>query len=322
MTLNSAEARRKRLRELLGDRFIAHRGGNTRSDCFAGELMPENSLAAFERTATRAKEKQQNVVVETDVMRCKDGFAIVHGDTGKNGKQDCWLGKITREQGYVQDYTLSELQSVRMGIRAYGEHKLDLKHAVDKTTILSLESCLQHALIKLQLGLQLEIKSVENPQNDGKDIAVLMNRLIPQDHPARAKICILSSDREVLAGFRSVAPDVPLGWLIKSVDEPYKKGNVFTDNWEKFVSHPVKPPGEYDYIHFAEADGLSPAIANVLPVPFAVGGCNDPAVAQRMLAQGALAVGADNMAVSDFINKNRSLRNGPKKNGGYKHRQD
>ena len=304
MTLDLSEAREKRLRELLRDRFIAHRGGDTRADCLTGAVMPENSLAAFEQTAKRAKEKQQNMVVETDVMRCKDGFAIVHGDTGRNGKLDCWLGKITDKKGYVQDYTLSELQSVRMGIRAYDWLKTIrpcLKHTLEKTTILSLESCLQHVLLELGLGLQLEIKSVENAQNDGKDIATLINRIIPPDHPARIKICVLSSDREVLAGFRSISPDVPLGWLVKSVKSPYKKSNVFTDDWNKFVSHPIKAPGEYDHIHFAEAHGLSPAIAGALPVLFIVGGCNDAAVAQRMLDLGALAVGADNMAVHDAI---------------------
>jgi glycerophosphoryl diester phosphodiesterase len=51
---------------LFRDGFIAHRGGDTHSDWLTGAIMPENSLAAFEQAATRAKEKQQNMVVETD----------------------------------------------------------------------------------------------------------------------------------------------------------------------------------------------------------------------------------------------------------------
>ena len=117
-------------------------------------------------------------------MSCvaKMDLPAVHGDTGKNGKMDCWLGKITGEQGYVQDYTLAQLHTIRMGIRAYGWLKKIrpyVRHSIEKTTIISLESCLQHVLLDLQLGLQLEIKSVENLGSDGKDIAIRMNQLIP-----------------------------------------------------------------------------------------------------------------------------------------------
>ena len=44
-----------------------------------------------------------------------------------------------------------------------------------------------------------------------------------------------------------------------------------------------------------------PPPSRALPVLFIVGGCNDPVVAQRMLDQGALAVGADNMAVCEVL---------------------
>lgn len=75
--------------------IVAHRGDAKRA--------PESTLPAFVSAVAVGAD-----TIEFDVHLTKDGKLVVHHDT--------YLGRTERATGYIGDYTLSELQSLDVGV--------------------------------------------------------------------------------------------------------------------------------------------------------------------------------------------------------------
>lgn len=91
----------------LVGRLYAHRG-------LHGKGVPENTLTAFERAAARG------CGIELDVRRTKDGELVIFHDEK--------LERLCGQKGGVGDYTLSELQTMRLSGSA--EHMPTLLEAL------------------------------------------------------------------------------------------------------------------------------------------------------------------------------------------------
>lgn len=75
-------------------RKIAHRG------IYDNKLVPENSILAFEKAINKKE------MIELDVHLTKDNYVVVfHDDT---------LDRMTNKKGNIKDYTLEELNSIKL----------------------------------------------------------------------------------------------------------------------------------------------------------------------------------------------------------------
>ena len=94
LSIRPYNKRKKQLRSLFKQKYIAHRG------LFKEPDVPENSLAAFEEAV------RQGYPIELDVQLSRDGKLVVfHDDT---------LKRMCHVQGRVRDKSLRELKSLRL----------------------------------------------------------------------------------------------------------------------------------------------------------------------------------------------------------------
>ena len=122
----------------LIDNVIAHRG------IFDNEKIPENSIKSFKAAINK------KYVIEFDVHLTKDKKIVVFHDMN--------LDRMTKEKGNIKDYTLSELQKIKL---------LDTNY-----TIPSLDEVLTliDGKVPILIELKYDVKGFELPK-------LLLNRL-------------------------------------------------------------------------------------------------------------------------------------------------
>ncbi|WLV23501.1 glycerophosphodiester phosphodiesterase family protein [Aciduricibacillus chroicocephali] len=115
--------------------IIAHRG--------ASNFAPENTLPAFQLAWEMGAD-----AIETDLHLTKDGIPVlIHDET---------VNRTTNGRGYVQDFTLAELQMLDAGAK--------FSAAYSGTGILDLATFLQWAKPKpLKLNLELKNNKIDYP---------------------------------------------------------------------------------------------------------------------------------------------------------------
>ena len=132
--------RKHRDRELLGGKFIAHRGFHNKK-----EGIPENSLLSFEKAI------EKNLPIEIDIHLTRDGKVVVFHDD--NTKRMCGIDRK------VEEYTLEEIK------------KLKLLSTDQK--IPTLEECLE--LVDGKVFLLIEFKVVDG---NAKELCKAANEIL------------------------------------------------------------------------------------------------------------------------------------------------
>ncbi len=152
--------------------IYAHRG--------ASEYYPENTLSSFAAGVDMGANG-----IETDVQMTKDGYLVLFHD-------DCMKEK-TGFEGAIKDYTLGELDSVRIENKKYGR--------VDR--IMLFEDFLRYfAWRDLTLAIELKMDGIAAPVID-----------LIKKYNALDKCIITSFSYKALEEARAYDSEVKLGWL-------------------------------------------------------------------------------------------------------------
>jgi glycerophosphoryl diester phosphodiesterase len=188
-----------------------HRGG-----AWAG--FPENCIATFERTLTYTY-----AMFEIDPRYTKDGAIVIHHDPT--------LERTTTGKGRVVDFTLAELQQLRLK---------DLDGKPTEHRLPTLDEVIGWARGKAILVL------------DQKDVPPVDSARIIARHRAESFVMlIVSSFKEVQAVYRE-NPNVMMEVMIpnRAKAEEFDTLGVPWRNVIAFVGHvPAEDPALYEYIH-------------------------------------------------------------------------
>ncbi|MGI6279828.1 MAG: glycerophosphodiester phosphodiesterase [Acutalibacteraceae bacterium] len=150
----------------------------------ASEYLPENTLLAFYTGIYMGANG-----IETDVRKTKDGKLILfHDDT---------LERVTGESGAVEDYTYKELQNFHVKKNGF----------YDKIPLF--EDFLQHLSHQnLTFAIELKGEGVE------EEIAELLRK-----YDMANKTVVTSFSFEYISKFRLLAPEFPIGWLVREIND-------------------------------------------------------------------------------------------------------
>jgi glycerophosphoryl diester phosphodiesterase len=175
---------------LVIPRLIGHRGAKANA--------PENTLAAF-----RQAREEGATWVEFDVRLTKDDVPVVIHDKT--------LDRTTDGHGRVRETTLAAIKRLDAGRwfapEFKGERVPTLAEALD-------------CLATLDMGFNLEIKRCSGLERETTRLALeLVARRWP---PSRSTPVISSFDHDALAEARTVAPDLPRGYLAESLSPRWR----------------------------------------------------------------------------------------------------
>lgn len=170
---------------------------------------PMNTIPAFELALEQGADG-----IELDVHLTKDGeLIIVH---------DFTIDHTTDSEGLVTEKTLAELKALDAG------SWFDEKFA--GTRIPTLNETFE--AVGDNLYINVEIKTFSQ---DGDGTEDALARCI-DNHKMSERVIVSSFNPYVLKRFRSIAPDIPIGYLLhpmSPIKEPYK----------------ILPPTEYEALH-------------------------------------------------------------------------
>lgn len=182
---------------------FAHRG--------ASAYAPMNTIPAFELVAEHGADG-----IELDVHLTKDGeLIIVH---------DFSIDHTTDSEGIVTEKTLAELKALDAG--SWFDEKFT---GVRLPTLDEVFEAVGH-----KLYINVEIKTLSQDA-DGTEEAVVA---CIKRHNMSERVIVSSFNPHVLQRFRLIAPDIPVGYLLRPiplVKEPYK----------------ILPPTEYEALHLS-----------------------------------------------------------------------
>jgi glycerophosphoryl diester phosphodiesterase len=162
---------------------VAHRG--------ASGYAPENTIAAF----NKAIELEADYI-ELDVQMSKDGELVVIHDSN--------VTRTTNSNGEVRELSSKELKELDAG------QWFHQKFTGEK--IPTLQEVIREC--KGKIGLLIEIKNPNLYPTIAESLATELKKHhlnFPQD----AEVIVQSFDFELLQKFNQIAPDVPLGLLVK-----------------------------------------------------------------------------------------------------------
>lgn len=151
---------------------ISHRGLHD------GEMIPENSLAAFQNAV------EHNFAIELDVQITKDGHAVVFHDTD--------LERMTGKEGRIQDLNWSDIKH------------LTLLNTNQKIPLLA--QTLE--VVSGKVPMLIEIKS-----SDKENSKVVAEKIYEQVEDYKGSFAIISFNPGVLEWFRKNAPDIYRGQI-------------------------------------------------------------------------------------------------------------
>jgi len=216
-------------------RIVAHRGG--------GALAPENTLGAIRLGASMGFRG-----VEFDVMLAGDGTPVViHDET---------VDRTTDGKGAVPGMTYEELSRFRIG-------KDDRIPSYEEVVRLCLE---------LGLWANVEIKPAQGHERRTGEAVARMTRALWKSAPLGPLLSSFSVD--ALAAARSVAPELPRGYLVSKIPDDWR------DTMQRLGCVAL-------HCNFKSLTG--PLAAEIHGAGYAIllWTVNDPETARRMLALGA-----------------------------------
>ncbi|WP_138430570.1 glycerophosphodiester phosphodiesterase [Fodinibius saliphilus] len=166
-----------------GDGFIviAHRG--------ASAYYPENTMPAFEGAVAMNAE-----MIELDVLMSKDGVPVVFHDLS--------LDNHTDGNGYVPEYTLSELKKLDSGSwfsKNYAGQQIP-----------TLEEVLQFAAGKIALNIEIKTEAVSDIIDGGVEQKSL--ELVKQ-YGMEEHVLFSSFDYRVIKHLKKLDPTIPVALL-------------------------------------------------------------------------------------------------------------
>jgi glycerophosphoryl diester phosphodiesterase len=211
------------IKQILDDMYqgrtlvLGHRG--------ARAYAPMNTLPAFELAVQQGADG-----IELDVHRSKDGYpVIVH---------DFTVDETTDGRGQVTEMTLAELKALDAGAW-FGE-------AFRGTRIPTLDEVFEAVGKKVRV-INVEIKFASD-KTDGVEqvVADCITR-----HNMQTRVIISSFNPITLHRFRSIMPDVPIGFLYMG-DQTW---NQLMNNLPHEARHPYHEMIDAAYMEQARADG-------------------------------------------------------------------
>lgn len=158
----------------------------------ASHDAPENTVAAFRLAETMGADG-----IELDTSLSRDGIPIVI--------HDLTLDKTTNGAGYVRDFTVKQIKALDAGGKFSPQFKGEQVPTLDEV----------FGTIGSQMIVNVELKSVML-RSDGIERAVAD---IIRQHKAEQRVIVSSFNPLALRRFRSLAPEIPIGFLY-SKDEP------------------------------------------------------------------------------------------------------
>ncbi|PLT28583.1 glycerophosphodiester phosphodiesterase [Peribacillus deserti] len=163
--------------------IIAHRG--------ASGYCPENTLAAFNESL-----KMGTKYIELDIQLSRDGELVVIHDTT--------LERTTNGKGYVKNWTYEDLSRLDAGSWFNEQYK--------EERIQRLQDVL--ARYNEAAGFVIEIKKPALYQGIEEKLADALSEITFQSD-LLFPVMVQSFDENSLKTFRSFAPDIPIGLLVK-----------------------------------------------------------------------------------------------------------
>lgn len=158
---------------------IAHRG--------ASGYAPENTRAAFDLAIAMGA-----TAIETDVRMTTDGELILF--------HDATVDRVTNGRGPTDDYTLAEVQGLRVGGRS--------DEAGDRARVMTLRELLDEFAPCIPLVLEIKESRVTEP---------LVRTL--QERSSVERVVVTSFLWHPLLAARERLPQLPLGFLASSFDD-------------------------------------------------------------------------------------------------------
>ena len=149
----------------------------------AAGLAPQNTISSFEKAIALGCD-----CIETDLHICKTGELVLC--------HDARIDSTSNGTGYIKDITYNELRSFDFG---------------DGQQIMTLEELLE--LCRGKIDINIEMKS----DGAGKAAALMLNEQIAAGKWSEENLLITSFNHPELMDFHALAPDIPIGALIKSI---------------------------------------------------------------------------------------------------------
>ena len=191
---------------------MAHRGNRV--------ACPENTLAAFQRALDEGAD-----ILETDLHLTADGvFVCIH---------DATVDRTTNGSGTVSAMTLAEIKTLSA---AYGSPEFENERV---PTLAELA-----AILSPGVPLALELKA------DQFIVADVCHRLVSELDQVglRDRTVVLSFSVNRLLALRSVAPDIPIGWITLTRAMPRRGFQFLGPLWPLLILNPF-------YVRLAHSRG-------------------------------------------------------------------
>jgi len=202
--------------------LMAHRGNRV--------ACPENTLAAFRQALADGAD-----ILETDLRLTADGvFVCIHDGT---------VDRTTDGSGPVAEMTLDQIKALSA---SYGRPEFSQERV---PTLAELT-----ALLPVDVALGLELK------DDRFLEAAVCQALIEEldRSRVRARTVIMSFSMARVQAVRSVAPDLPIGWITLSRAWPLREVDLLGPLWPLLLVNPL-------YVALAHARGQ--LVAPLDPAP-------------------------------------------------------
>ncbi len=220
---------------------LGHRG--------ASAYAPMNTLPAFEMAAEQGADG-----IELDVWLSKDGEAVIcHDET---------IDSTTDGTGYIWDKTLAELKLLHAGNKFAERYP-----TVQIPTLTEVFNAVGDVLF-----INIEIKA-DPAMKRGVELVVAD---LIKHHRMQERVIVSSFSAEVLAQFRLIAPEIPIGFLHRADEPASMRETALIANL----------PHEADHPHYREITPEYVARQKTLGRRINVWTLDDPQRAQEMAALG------------------------------------
>lgn len=203
---------------------MAHRGNQV--------LCPENTLAAFQKALEEGAD-----ILETDLQVASDGVLMcIH---------DATVDRTTDGQGEVAKLSLVELKrlSASYGYQGFAEERIPTLTELIEIT-------------PETVALALELKS---DQFLLKEVASRLVKAIDR-LGVRERTVMLSFSLPRLHSVRSIAPDIPIGWITMTRAWPLSGVDFLGPAWPRLVINPF-------YVVWAHLQGQMVCPLDPMPNP-------------------------------------------------------
>jgi glycerophosphoryl diester phosphodiesterase len=195
--------------------IIGHRGANS--------VAPENTLKAFQKAIDMGAD-----FIEIDIQESKDGQLVITHDED--------LDRLTGKQGFVKDYTLSELRTLDFG---EGESIPTLQEVIELTNG------------RIELNCEIKVKDISNKVVD-----------IIKNYKVINTVVISSFLHEELLKLKKMEPTLRLASLeptefLKNFNDERKKEMIkFCINNDLYAINPFYSLVDQGFVDFAHDNNL------------------------------------------------------------------